>query len=301
MNTKQGLLYNYPNPLPVVQWYFSANTKIITPIIHTTRKWLCNIQARKLQVMHQDIPDKILLNTTEDTRYKQKNRFEQKLFVKINCQYLTIDIYDYYITYLPLHPSIMISTKPKSSLTCSICGKVCKKLWSLSYHKRLKHSPGVGLEGFPEVQVDGDLQLSNYHHVTPAPAPLLLIEIVQRPTACITPGPAASAAAADTVPDTLQIYKSSDSEYEMSEGSDRVEYQDNLDSTDDDSGCEIVSDDDVSAIQDADHDDNVFSMTMVGRSTILRWKHVLQYIYKKNTIVTWDIHIIHGKQQTKLG
>jgi len=125
------------------------------------------------------------------------------------------------------------------------------------------HGPGVGLEGFParNVQVDVEVQLSNITSLTLAPAQLLLVEIVQlSPTACITLGPLSGD---NNVPNTPNVYQSSDLEYEMSEGSDGSEYQDNLeyqdnsDSNDDDSSCEIVSDDDVSAIQDADLDDDV--------------------------------------------
>jgi hypothetical protein len=149
----------------------------------------------------------------------------------------------------------MANTNPISSLTCSVCGKVFKKLWSLSYHKKSKHGPGVGLEGFPDVQVDMEVQLSNITSITLAPAQLLLVEIVQLgPTACITPGPLSGD---DNVPDTPNIYQNSDLEYETSEGSDGSEYQDNSDSNDDDPSCEIVSDDDISAIQDADLDDDV--------------------------------------------
>ena len=124
----------------------------------------------------------------------------------------------------------MISAKPvhkSANLTCSVCGKVCKRLWSLSYHKRAKHGLSVGLEVFPDTQVFPDAQAfpDAFQQVFPD------VEVLPDRQVVVTVQhsvPAQPLSTEDSLPDTTQAYQSSDSESEISEGSDRSASQDDL-------------------------------------------------------------------------
>ena len=157
-----------------------------------------------------------------------------------------------YIHKLPSHPSNMISAKPvhkSANLTCSVCGKHCKRLWSLSYHKRSKHGLSTGVEVCPDIQVFPDVEVPDIevqtHKLLSLYSSVLLL-VLHQSLPCHCP------------PKTAGPQRS-DSESGISDGSvpsEGSDFQDDSDAVDDDSDCELVSDD-VSSIQDTDLDDDI--------------------------------------------